>query len=288
MPDDNASDAPATRATTYAVLGAGALGVLSVAVPELSIFAMLAVFIGGLALPPRGAPLRRAAVAAIVVGALCTVFGLVRFTLQQAVPRIVAAGDQAAMDEAVSRLREIREAQDKARANGTWDPDGDGVGSALDLAELAGKVPLRGRTPLQDVPFLQGRWTNVVDGQRGKVACVDTACFTVFLPTTAGGAVDDEAAERRYIAYAWPADLRGGRDVFFLDEHERIFVSDGSAAGQRYEGIARMPSFDAALPTSSFAGGAPVAMAPGRDGGVWRSWRGKTARPGLVGDKTAP
>jgi hypothetical protein len=82
--------------------------------------------------------------------------------------------------------------------------------------------------------------------------------------------VDDELAERRYVAYAWPSGRAPGLErAYFIDEHERI-LSAPSHKGVRFS-REHAPSCDDALrePTKN----------------DWRPWRGKKPRPGLPGDR---
>lgn len=283
--DDDDGGARGGRTTGAIVLGATALGALSAVVVELSVFSVVAVFLASLALPPKGAPGRRLLVAALAVGAIAAAAGMVRFAVAKLPARLAAAGEDAVVDAAVSRLRAVLEAQDKARAAASHDPDGDGVGSALLLGELAGAIPVRGRAPLPQ-PYLEPRFG------RGDVACFEGTCVVVYLATTdgrgsarPGAPFDDELAERRYVAYAWPDAARAGDAVVFLDEHERILVSDGRAPGQGFRGPGRPPPFDAALPAPTLAGPSLDAEGRGQDGGLWRPWKGKRARAGLVGDR---
>lgn len=256
------ADVP-SRAAPFVVVAAAAFGALSLVVVELSVFAAVAVFLAALALPGKDAPGRKALVAALVVGGLAAAGGLVRFAADKVLNRVVVAGEAAAVDAAVSKLRAIVDAQDKARAKALHDPDGDGVGSALLLGELARAAPVRGGAPLAE-PLLAPRFAPTSSG----AACVAGVCYVVWLPTAdgataiPGAAVDDEAAERRFFAYAWPDAGRGGDGVVFVDAYERILVGSGPWRG---------------------ANDPPPADAVAR--GTWTPWKGKRARDKLVGDR---
>ena len=98
----------------------------------------------------------------------------------------------------------------------------------------------------------------------------------VCLPGAAGGLtarptdpVNEELAERRFIAYAWPVAAGGGpMHAFAIDEHERILVFDnaGESGQPRYASPNFPPPCDAAL------------------SGAWKPWRGKKPRATLPGD----
>ena len=270
-------------------------GLLSMVLPMLAVPALVGTFIAGVAV---GAGDKRFVVGA-VVGAVASFVGLGRFVVQEAAPGIVEAGQNAQARSAMYKLREIRLAQDGLRKTAAWDVDGDGIGSAGSLLELTAARPLRGKVSLP-FPALPKRWQEVakvvdVDGQALEVACFEGYCFTIYVPD------DDELAERRYVAYAWPeADNAVGRpkeplttragdprdvlrgQVLFLDEHERILESGNQ---QGYFGLTKVPAFDAALPMSS-SWEVPVGFMGGRgaDGGTWRAWKGKRPLPSLAGD----
>jgi hypothetical protein len=208
-----------------------------------------------------------------------------RFVVLRAAPGIVEAGENHLAKSAMFKLREIHLAQDALRRMGAWDPDGDGVGSAGSLAELTGLVPLRGSRSLEVAP-LHPRFR---PPQADAPVCLEGYCFIVYVPE------DDEQAERRYLAYAWPEKaviagtpinvggaprdvLRG--QVLMLDEHERILECDNA------------PKYDAQHPPARFAAlrAAAWTSEPAADVGVdrctWRPWRGKTAAARLSGDSS--
>ena len=139
------------------------------------------------------------------------------------------------------------------------DPDGDGVGSAALLAELCSGEPQRGQSARPSAVLTCGE---LIDTQLGPAARRGGYLFTVCLPLRGGGwsakasaELDEEAAERRFIAYAWP-DADGRFDeAFFLDQDENIQ--------------------QLALPegTSLSCDGAETLAG-------WKPWRGKRPRPG--------
>jgi hypothetical protein len=224
----------------------------------------------------------------LVAGVACVIasLALVRFVIVAAAPGVVEAGENQVAKNAMYRLREIRLAQDALRRMGTIDDDHDGAGVAGDLFELTGAKALRGRvTP--DPPPLHPKFRPSDDG----VVCISEYCMIVYRPD------DEERAERRFVAYAWPQhphndvgrslEFGGGpRDVLrgqalFLDEHERIYECDNTP---RYVGHTHVPAFDAALMTSSWDALPPEHGGQTTDGCTWKPWRGKHASASLVGD----
>jgi hypothetical protein len=205
-----------------------------------------------------------------------------RFVVLRAAPGIVEAGENNLAKNAMYKLREIHLAQDALRRMGAWDPDGDGIGSAGTLAELTAAIPMRGQQALAIGP-LHVRFS---PDDRG-IVCIGEYCFIVYVPP------DDELAERRYLAYAWPErDKPAGKSMIFggaprdvmrgqalmLDEHERIYECDNSPHYDR----SHPPSMFAALQVASWSSG-PAAQV-GTDGCIWRPWRNKQPSSSLSGD----
>jgi hypothetical protein len=252
-----------------------ALGLAAPIVPKLSIPAVVIALLVFLALPNAAARWMRWGV--IVAGTLATV-GAMRFVVEEAVPGMVQGGQSATTRSAISRLREIVFAEDAMRRHAHVDPDRDGVGSAAWLGELSGTVGVRGGARLEP-PILGLPHRPLVETRIGPAAESTGYLVIVCLPAVRGGwtarplePVDEERAERAYVAYAWPSsNTVGMRDAFFIDEHERILVSknrDGSEP--RYAGPNFPPPCDAALAEQTK--------------GDWTAWKGKAPRPDLPGD----
>jgi len=244
---------------------------------KLAPFLLVGSFIAYLALPREDS---RALKGLTLASALFSLLGFVRFLVVEAMPGIVQGGNRATEEAAVSRLRQILFAEDTLRKRGDVDPDHDGVGSAALLSELSAKVGLRAQAPLN--PPLLERYPAPLESPLGPAMELGGYLFMVCLPRAGGGwtarpgeAVDEEAAERRFVAYAWPAaEKRGLLNAFFMDEHERIsFAGNGAPSGQRPRvGVARPPACDDALnPKTSEA---------------WQIWKGKQPRHTLPGDHT--
>jgi len=276
------------------VIAFAVVGVISMFLPWFAIPAIVGTVIAGLV---AGSADKRV-LAIAIVGVVFAVIGLARFTIGDAAPGIVEAGQNMQARSAMYKLREIRLAQDGLRKTAAWDPDKDGIGSAGTLGELVGTKPMRGTTPLE-FPLLPQKWARAIrtvksNGVDVDIACFEGYCMVVYVPD------DDEAAERRFIGYAWPeADNAVGRpkeplttkagdprdvlrgQILFVDEHERIYESGNQ---QGYYGPDRVPAWDAALPTSSWAANPVEHGGVGVDGGTWRPWKGKQPFASLAGD----
>lgn len=267
----SASPAPGVFARLWPVflvlLGAASLRWRFLALP-----AGFATFIGLVALPrPSDALLPRARWW-LAAGALCSGVGVIRFLVVDAMPGIVGGGRSAVEQQAVSRLRDVLFAEDAMRRAAWIDPDRDGVGSAAFLEELCGGPPLRGQAP-RATPVLH--CDELVPSPLGPAARSGAYLYTICLPTpggdwsaTPGGSasnVDEEAAERHFVAFAWPSAAPAFDSAFSIDEHESIRVTmlpEPNAAGAR-----------------RFAASCADALAR-----PWQAWKDKKPRTELPGD----
>ncbi|MEZ4224420.1 MAG: hypothetical protein R3B13_25955 [Polyangiaceae bacterium] len=258
------------RRLRWATVGSGLLALLALAIPKVGLPAAVVVLITLAAGALRVRSLRPWAIGVGVV----TLVAFIRFAIVEAVPGVVQGGNMAASNSAVHRLREIVFAQDVMRQRGFVDPDGDHIGSAALLGELSGELPLRGVRKL-DPPLLARGFGPFHDTPAGPAAQAGAYLFLVCLPGRNGAftanpkaALDDEAAERRFLAYAWPMGPRGPRQAYAVDQHEAIFVSEnGSGAEPTWAGPFHAPTCDALT-----------------SGGGFRPWRGKKPRATLPGD----
>jgi hypothetical protein len=275
-PDPPSPDVVPTRAVALRVWLTSALGLCSLVLLKLSIPALVLSLIVFLSLPQWGTRMQRVLLA---IGAAAATVATVRFLVVEAVPGIVQGGRAASAQSAISRLREIVFAEDTLRKKAYVDPDADGIGSAASIAELVGTVPLRGIRTL-DPPILDRRSLPIVETAIGPAAAIKGYLVIICLPARAGGwtarpgdELDEEAAERQFVAYAWPdAASRGLHSAFFTDQDERILTSDNlDGADTRYAGPGFPPPCDAALAPSTRAD--------------WRAWRDKQPRPELPGDR---
>jgi len=249
-------------------LGLFALGALSALVPWFGLPAGFASFIGTVALRRPTRDELRGAAFWLWAGVALSAVGLVRFVSGEAMRGIVGGGRGAVEQETVSRLRDVLFAQDAMRRAGWIDPDHDGIGSAASLEELCGGPPLRGQRA-RVTPVLH--CGELAPSPLGPAARSGAYLYTLCLPTpdgdwsASGAPVDEESAERRFLAFAWPASGSPFDQAFFIDEHENIRVarvSPPSAAGERF----------------------PTTCA-GALGLAWQPWRAKKPREGLPGDR---
>jgi hypothetical protein len=131
---------------------------------------------------------------------------------------------------AVSHLRGLVGAETQAQSLAVLDADGDGVGEVAVVAELGGSAPLRGPGKGLEFDLLGPAFGD--PGAHGFVE-VHGYLFRVFLPGPDGtavgegdpgaGVVDASAAERRFVAYAWPARQgKTGRRSFVVTETGEI------------------------------------------------------------------
>jgi hypothetical protein len=247
------------------------LGAVSAVWPWLGLPAGFASFIGVVALRRPSEEELRGARVWLWAGVALSAVGLVRFVAGDAMRGIVGGGRTAVEQQAVSRLRDVLFAQDAMRRAAWIDPDRDGVGSAASLEELCGNPPLRGQAP-RETPVLH--CGELAPSPLGPAARSGPYLYTLCLPTLDGGwsasgvRVDEEAAERRFVAFAWPGATSPFDHAFYIDEHENIRVATLPASPS---GAARFPG--------SCAGALERLD--------WQAWRAKKPREGLPGDGAA-
>lgn len=248
------------------------VAVTSLFFPLLALPAGLFVLLSFLSLPREPASTVRRQKLAHGGAAVLAVVSLIVFLLREGVPGIVQGGTRAAGQRAVSRLREILFAEDAARKKALWDPDNDGVGAALLIAELSGEAGMRGAERVN--PPLLERYPKVEPTRAGPAIEIGGFWFMVCLPARAGltsvpgSDFDDELAERRFVAYAWPSGRAPGLSrAYFIDEHDRILSAPSKETVRR--GADHPPRCDDAL------------ASPTKDD--WIAWRGKKPRATLPG-----
>jgi hypothetical protein len=254
---------------------AAAAALASIYFTKLGLFAAVGTFVAWASLPRLPAIELRRERRLLALAALGSAIGLMRFLVIEAIPGIVAGGNRFTEQRAISRLREILFAQDTARRIAAHDPDHDGVGSALLLPELTGELGVRRGNHLQ-VPLLEG-YPRSVDTASGPASEIGGYFLIICLPGPDGGfgakpedAVDDELAERRFIAYAWPSGHAPGlSSAVALDEHEHIWLAPAKP-GLRFGLAAPPPCNDAVAPETSAA---------------WSAWKHKQPRHALPGDR---
>jgi hypothetical protein len=244
---------------------------------KLGLFAAVGTFIAWASLPKRPVSELRRERWLLALAAAASLVGLCRFLIVEAIPGIVAGGNRFTEQRVISRLREILFAEDSARRSAARDPDADGIGSAALLGQLTGELNLRGEGRLAR-PLLDG-YPEQVDTAIGPASEIGGYFLIVCLPKQGGGftatpsdAIDEEQAERRFIAYAWPSGSAPGlTSAVMLDEHENIALAP-ARPGLRYA-AASPPSCDDAVAEASR--------------GDWTAWREKHPRRALPGDRAA-
>jgi len=252
-------------------LGLAALACLAAVFPLLALPMLFLTLLGVLALPARAQPGSGRSRALVALAVIASSVSLVRFVVEVAMPGIVRGGRDAGEQRAVSWLRDVLFAEDAMRKAGWIDPDHDGIGSAALLSELCGGPPLRGQ-PEHDNPVLT--CGELVPTPLGLAARRGGYLFATCLPQRdghwsgePGPALDEEAAERQFVTYAWPDAGARFDHAFFLDQSENIQT-------------ALLPKGTALDCDSARGLGARL---------EWVPWRGKRPRPGpLPGDSAPP
>lgn len=249
-------------------VGLVALGAISVFWPWLALPAGFASLVGVVALrrpTPAELPCPHAW---LWTGVVLSTIGVVRFVAGDAMRGIVGGGRTAVEEQTISRLRDVLFAQDAMRRAGWIDPDRDGIGSAASLEELCGGPPARGQ-PARETPVLH--CGELAASPLGPAARSGPYFYALCLPapgggwTSGAGPVEDEAAERRFVAVAWPEPASPFDQAFLVDEHENIRVATVPAA----------PGGGTLVPSS---------CASALDALDWQPWRGKKPRESLPGD----
>lgn len=259
-----------------------AMGALSVLEPRLSVFSVLCGIVALASLSKRKDP-SRLWYLALALGLGFSVLGLGRFVFAEALPGIIEARGRESGKKAVSLLREVYFAENALRRYAMIDPDGDGIGSAGTLSEMTGDIPARGHIELSPPP-LALRLTPREATRLGPATLYDGHLVMVCVPAKGGGwtarvedddSVDEELAERNWVAYAWPSEAGlPHHRVYFIDQHERILFHENlDEQDLRFVGALRPPPCHHATADST--------------AGEWQAWEGKRARTTLPGDLAA-
>jgi len=268
---------PPPASKPWLALGAALTGVVSLFFAPLSVLSVLVHVIALAATTRMQEATRRWVRPMLIISGLCSLVGMTRFVLGDALSGIIEARGRDSSARAVSILRELLFAEDAMRRYAFIDPDGDGIGSAGRLGELTGVQGARGGRPLA-VPPLAPRLAPGADTRSGPAHEHGGYYFIICLPGPGGSwatsptdPVDDEAAERRFVAYAWPTSTDAPhKAAYFMDEHERILESANEAGSTlRLAGPALAPACDDALVHPEH----------------WQPWRGKQPRTSLPGEQ---
>lgn len=177
----------------------------------------------------------------------------------------------------VATLRNLATAQTQCMARAAVDTDGDGVGEALGLFELAGTSALRdGGAPLAPNAITASLGT----AQPSGFVSTKGYLLALYLPDAAGngvlataanaGSIDANGAEVAFTCLAWPMSHgRSGNATFFLSLSGEVLVTRDAT----YSGLTSVPPPGAAL-----VGGDPLQMLStslavgqtGADGFTWQ------------------
>ena len=244
-------------------IAAGALGIV---IPLTALPMLLVVLFSWLTFPSGTVASRRLITATHVMSFLLVGTALGRFVVETGIPGIVKKGQFKAEETAVSQLRELLFAQEARQRHRHADPDGDGKGSFGLIEQLAGLA--------ESPPMLDRRFQAIEKTELGPATRLAHYFYIVCLPTRDGGwtavagdDIDQEAAETRFVGYAWPVASGHGLDrTFFIDEDERILEhlepEEPNQETPAFLGPAGAPRCDEALTHPE----------------QWSPWRGKASR----------
>lgn len=216
----------------------------------------------------------RARLQVALVAAPLLAVGLFRFVVGWMMPNLVSAGQRAAEERAVSRLREVLWAERRVLELGYVDSNQDGVAEFALLSELLAGDARPGARP--EAAVLKPDMYRPIAGHAG-IYQADGYLLALYLPSAdgrgaraagPGAALVDVSgaagATRRFVAYAWPAALdQNGRRVFAIDQDDHVCETENP---QGYAGPSHAPDGNAAPRDLASCG-------MGGDGHVWRRWR---------------
>jgi hypothetical protein len=270
----------AERSLALRIAGVLLLALASFWLPKLALPACFIVLLVAMSLPRlRTTQARLWARTGVVFAGVLSAGAFAGFVLHEAIPGVIAGGNQDAERRAIGFLRNLVVAEDHARTNAWLDHDADGIGSAASFKELAGLSLLRyGIAPNAFPLFLKPE--QVLDTGAATFVVQGAYLYKLCLPIQGGGftdnsdlsQVDAEQAERSYAIYAWPRSFAPGSptDSFYVDAYERILQSKPSETQTlRFQGEHDSPACDSVVTQAA----------------SWAPWKGKTARPALPGDK---
>ncbi|MBI4613809.1 MAG: hypothetical protein HY720_09380 [Planctomycetes bacterium] len=158
---------------------------------------------------------------------------------------------------AIGTLKTLSTSQEQFKMSAMVDQDSDGTGEYGFFQELAGTIPCRSSEMLADPNFISSI-LGVTAAKNDGIAQRRGYYFVVYLPGPEGAvretsplaAMDDpafaDAAERHWIAYAWPIRFdRTGRRTFAVNDSGEVVGS--LHATRPYSGLEQIPPADAAL-----------------------------------------
>jgi len=238
-----------------------AAGVLGLVLPLVALPMVLVVLFSWLTFPSEAS--RRLVTTTHVVASLVVTAAVGRFIVDTGIPGIVKKGQFRSEETAVSHLRELLFAQEARQRHVHADPDKDDKGSFGLIQELAGVAG--------SPQVLDRRYREMKKTELGPATQLGHYFYILCLPAVDGGwtaiagdQIDMEAAESRFVGYAWPASEGSGvTRTFFIDERERILEHDEPIGGDpTFVGPNRPPRCDEFLTHPE----------------KWTPWRGKQGR----------
>lgn len=270
-----------TRRDQALLWGTVVLGVVSVVLQKLAPIAMFACVVLLISQQRLRAQWPKLAPLLIAVAVTGMLIGLVRFTLSEAIPGIMRGGNAASDKAALSKARAVVTAEDALRRGAFMDHDGDKIGSAGRIAELAGLVPVRGGATLDPAPLSYDP-KQLVDTAAGPAIQAGTHLIIVCVPAFGGGftaaakdPIDEERAEREYYIYSWPlATGLGVQNAYAIDQHERIWVTSNNDS--THDGKSTLRYAGPSFPPPCTAVHDPAAQ--------FTPWENKQPRDHLPGD----
>lgn len=234
---------------------------------------------------------------------LMIVVAIISVLAALAVPKLVSARVSANENATIGTLRTIVAAQAQLAASGAIDANGDGGGEAGYFGELSGATPYRiwtvggpaigaaGQT--LDPSYLPQVFQAVQsDGSDGVVE-YQGYYFKMFLPDDAdvapvgalgeaaaggnpGGALPGASnAEVFWCCYAWPVQTsKTGTRAFMVNQSGDVLATANTPVqpGGAYDGLVRVPAFDAAFSLAGDMSSEPALALRGlaaQDGLVW-------------------
>lgn len=195
-----------------------------------------------------------------------------------AIPNLLSSRAVANERAVIATLRTLTTAQTQCRAQAVLDIDGDGLGEALGLGELAGTEFLRsgaGRL----VPASLSASLGTLDAlgyvhSKGYLLALylpDAAGLGVLATPANASAVDPNQAEVSWSCLAWPVTHgTTGTASYFLNQSGEILVAPDAT----YDGFVSIPLAGSGLlgvPSAQIAGGMLASNTLGADGNRWRS-----------------
>jgi len=184
---------------------------------------------------------------------LMIVVAIIAIIAAIAIPNILRARMSANEGSAIGSLRNLATAQQTFQSNQCVDEDDDGSGEYGYLTELTGGGQLRDGDPAVNPGYIT---VALCPPNGGDVATKSGFCFQTWLPgphsdtdSLAGSQDEMDAAENRWLAYAWPVSYRtSGIRCFAVDQGAEVVSATNDNGGNPfYDGTANGPAAADAL-----------------------------------------